>query len=353
MEEIDFHLNDVRIDVTLEITRACPLNCVICSSNGGKKHLFELSLDKWLEIIEESIELGAKTFLLSGGEPFNCSYFKDICEYISDKKSSLLIYTSGNYFDGREIVPLPYNDLGFLSNLNPARLVFSLGGSTERIHDSMTLVKGSFNNTLSSIKEAVDLGILTELHFVPTKMNFRELSNVVTLAKNVGVNKVSVLRFVAQGRGKDFGPQLKLSKDDLIHLRDLFNQVNEFGEFVRIGSPFNPFLLSKNYKCTAGRNRMTIRYDGRVVPCEALKFMAENFNDNDIKKYSLADIWNTSRIFQMARSFHKSMGSECNDCDFLSRCWGGCPAQKILNGSLENVDPYCAIRIGALKLISI
>jgi len=352
--EIDFKINNAPTDITLEITRECPLNCKICSSFGGEPHPLELSLDKWIGIIDESIELGAKSFLISGGEPFSSSYFKEICEYISNKGVSLSIYTSGNHFNGLEIGPLQSTDLIPLSTLNPVKLVFSLQGSRARTHDSITYVKGSFNNTLSSIRLALELGLYTEVHFVPTKMNYQELPDVVSLAKKIGVKKVSVLRFVPQGRGKVNESRLKLEKDDLIRLRDIFHKLSEHGDYVRIGSPFNPFLLSKTYKCTAGRKRMTVRYDGRVVPCEAMKFMAEEFegevfNDNNVRRYSLKDIWEHSTIFQMARSLHKSLSTECNSCDFLFKCSGGCPAQSILTGSFEAIDPYCIVRIGLMK----
>ena len=353
MEDIDVQVSYSPIDVTLELTRECPLNCLICSSNGGKPHPLELSLDKWLKIIDKSIELGVKSFFLSGGEPFSRSYFKDICKYIANKNVSLSIYTSGNFFDGRELGPIKYDDLIFISSLDSVRLVFGLEGACARTHDLMTRVKGSFNNIISSIRTAVDLGLYTELHFVPTKMNYKELPDVVSFAKKLGVKKVSVLRFVAQGRGKDNESMLRLGKDDLINLRNILYELSGYGDYVRIGSPFNPFLLSKGYKCTAGRKRMTIRYDGRVVPCEAMKFMAEDFNDNDVRIFSLRDIWQSSEIFKMARSYQIAIGSECNSCDYLNICMGGCPAQKLLNGALDAVDPYCSIRIGVLKIISI
>lgn len=357
-EEIGSKMYDVPSDVTLEITRECPLNCLICSSNGGEKHPSELSLDKWIDIIDESIELGATSFLISGGEPFSSSYFKTLCEYISEKDVSLSIYTSGNYYDGHEFSSLQYNDLFFLTNLDLVKLVISLEGSNEKTHDFLTGVKGSFNNTMATIRLAVKLGIDTEIHFVPTLINYLELPDVVFLAKKIGVKRASILRFVAQGRGKDNEKLLKLRNDDLIVLRDIFFKLEKYGDYIRIGSPFNPFLLSKNYMCTAGRKRMTIRYDGRVVPCEAMKFMAEGFNDefyadNDVTIHTLDDIWNISKIFQMSRDFHKIINSECVSCEFLNKCWGGCPAQRILKSDLNNIDPFCSIKIRERELLLI
>lgn len=340
----EFKLDDFPSDVTIEITRECPLNCLICSSNGGEAHPLELSLDKWIEVINESIELGAQSFLISGGEPFSSSYFKTICEYLSEKDVSLSIYSSGNYNDGRELHPLRYDDLVFVSNLGSIRLVFSLEGSNEVTHDFMTCVEGSYHNTISSIRRAVGLGIDTEIHFVPTQVNYKELPDVVSLASNLGVTKISVLRFVSQGRGSKNAENLQLNDEDLLILREIFHQLNGSPR-VRIGSPFNSFLLNKNYQCNAGKKRMTIRYDGLVVPCEAMKFLAEEYNDNDVKLFTLKDIWYQSKLFQLARNFHKTLNPECVSCEFLSKCWGGCPAQRLLGGNLLSMDPYCSKKI--------
>lgn len=335
-------MGDISLEITLEITRGCPLNCLICSSNGGSPHPHELSLEKWLHIIDESIDLGAKFFLISGGEPFSVPYFKEICEYISSKDLSISIYTCGNVLKEGKLSPLQIDDLDFISNFGAVRLVFNLQGMSSKTHDTITQVKGSFENTLSSIIKAVDYKLTTEIHFVPTLLNYKELQNVVSLSKNLGVEKVSVLRFVAEGRGKKNEPILKLKKDDLASLKDILSELEEYEDFVRVGAPFSPFLLSKNYKCTAGRRRMTIRYDGRVVPCEAMKFMAEKFEDNDVRRHSLKDIWETSQIFQLARKFQSLIQrTECNSCSFFNKCGGGCPVQRLLNGALEHVDPYC------------
>jgi len=337
----NFMINHPR-KVTLELTRDCPLNCLICSSNGGSPHPKELSLQKWIDVVDESLNLGTKSFMISGGEPFAFSYFKELCQYISNKNISLSIYTSGNIRRGDEILPLNNDELDLLSNLGSVKLVFNLQGSNSKIHDLMTCVKGSFVNILSSIKLAVDYDLKIEVHFVPTSINYKKLPEIVSLCKDIGVKKVSVLRFVPQGRGKINEKILKLGSSEIMHLRNILVNLTESDNYVRVGSPFNPFLLSKQHKCTAGCTRMTIRYDGFVFPCEALKFVSENFNDNNVRRYSMKEIWENSQIFQLARNFQNLINkSECLSCTFFNKCRGGCPVQRLLTGTLEHVDPYC------------
>lgn len=329
-------------DITLEITRKCPLNCLMCSSNGGSPHPFELSLNEWLKIIDELIDLGAKSFFLSGGEPFSCSYFEDVCKYISNRDVSFSIYTSGNSLtNNNKLSPLKNDELEFVSSLNIKRVVFNLEGSIDKTHDLMTCTDGSFNNTLSSIISSVDLGLITEVHFVPTLLNYKELSDIVSLAKSLGVSKFSVLRFVPQGRGKKYEQQLKLRNHDIFRLRRILSDLIISNSFIRLGHPFNPFLLVNNFKCNAGQDRITIRYDGLAVPCEAMKFMAENYYDNDVRQFSIKEIWNHSALFTLARTFESRLPNECINCRFLDNCGGGCPIQRLIEGDINQIDPCC------------
>jgi radical SAM protein with 4Fe4S-binding SPASM domain len=336
------------IDVTLEITRKCSLNCLFCSSNGGIPHPRELNLSEWVHVIDECISLGAKSFLISGGEPFSSPFLKEICQHISSHGANLTIYTCGNVFEKGKLSPLKKADVEFISSLPSTKLIFNLQGASSEIHDLITCVKGSFENTLASISCAVDYGIHTEIHFVPVSLNYKNLPDVVSLSKDLDLKRVSVLRFVPQGRGKKNESSLRLGSEDLIHLKEILSSLVEPSDFVRIGNPFSPLGLVKKYNCTAGLDRMTIRFDGRVVPCEAMKFLAECYVDNDVRAYSLKKIWKESEIFVHSRTFQSLiLMSECNECSLFPKCKGGCPAQRLISGvKIQNsIEPYCLRKV--------
>lgn len=340
-------------NVTLELTRNCALNCLICSSNGGLPHPSELTFLKWLEIIDQLIDLGAESFSLSGGEPFCCSYFKDICKYLSDSNVYFSIYTSGNVIQNDGLQSLALQDIEFISKLNLKNIIFSLEGSNEKTHEKITNVIGSFKNTLSSIKLAVNQNIKTELHFVPTLLNYKELLGVISIARDLGVSKVSVLRFVPQGRGEVNSLQLMLKEEEIRELRKILQKCVYVDNFVRLGHPLNPFLLSDESRCSAGRDRITIRYDGLAFPCEAMKFLENKFYDNDIKQCTIKEIWNESKLFSLARNFYRNVSLECIECEFMVQCGGGCPAQRLKDGSVSGMDSYCGIKNECFNILEI
>lgn len=343
MNEIGGHNMEINkdeplIDATIEITRECPLDCLICSSNGGVKYPQEVSFDNWKKIIDELSILGTKSIQISGGEPFSCSYLIELCQYITREKIPLSIYTSGNIKIKNKLTSLKKSCLKQLSQLNNIKMIFSLEGASNQIHDEMTCQEGSFNNTLISIKRAKSVGLSTEIHFVPTKLNYMELSDIIKISQNLGVEKVSVLRFVPQGRGMINQTKLLLDLDNDLKFKNiLINLFKTYSEYIRLGSPLSIYGLNSN-NCNCGENRLTIRYDGKVFPCEALKFLGNNYEDNDVIIYPIRYILDKSKIFNEIKQFKNNfieLGYLNSNNIVKNR--GGCLAQKILKNENKKV----------------
>lgn len=55
--------------VTLYLTRACNLRCRTCYISAGRSLPIELRASDWLEVIDQTKELGAELVYLLGGEP--------------------------------------------------------------------------------------------------------------------------------------------------------------------------------------------------------------------------------------------------------------------------------------------
>ena len=333
----------VPVDLTLEITKKCPLNCLICSSTGGPPYSNELTIDELKRIIDEAQGLGTKTIIFSGGEPLEHPHLIDLCRHATHYDLDICVYTSGN-IKGKDcaIDAISKVALSFLKNVPIDKMIFGLQGPTNEIHDSITGVYGSFDNAVRSIKRAVEESIPIEIHFVPVKQNYRTLPQMVMLARELRADKISVLRFVPQGRGKS--GDSRLDAHELPALRSILEKVLSSKILpIRLGTPFNAFGLTEGNQCTAGRSRATIRADGFVFPCEAMKQFPSH-DDNNLRRRSLEEIWQKSAIFQEARDFlHVISSSSCRNCKIFTKCRGGCPAQRLVLGNSigDSPDPYC------------
>jgi radical SAM protein with 4Fe4S-binding SPASM domain len=330
------------IDLTIEITRKCSLNCLICSSEAGVPYLKELTAIEIKKIIEDAKQLGCQNVCFSGGEPFGHPDIVDFCRYSRSLGLKVQIYTSGNILGDSN--SLGSVDEKTLIEIKPfvSKIIIGLQGPTPEVHESITRVAGSFDNAILSIKRAVEQSLLVEIHFVPVKSNYKFIPDLIELSKKLGITKVSILRFVPQGRGKVYHTLLNLNEAELIELKSILSTIAKSEmPVVRVGAPFSVLGLSKA-RCTAGENRATIRADGLVFPCEALKQMS--FSSNDLKLQNLKEIWEQSQMFRDARNFSlRARNGACAKCNNLDVCGGGCPAQSLSqrNSSSGCLDPYC------------
>lgn len=336
-----YNLNELKIEVTYK----CPLACVHCSSDANETN--ELCLDKikCLDIIKEAIELGVKKIAISGGEPLYWEGLNEIIKFTKDKGLSTSIYTSGNSCDYKRI----FNELS-INGLDKA--IFSIYSANKLEHNRITRKEASFDNTINSIKYAKSVDITPEIHFVALASNYKKLESICEMAQTLGVNRISVLRFVPQGRGALIQNKDSLSYQQNIELRNSIIMLREQGFDIRTGSPFNVLYLNEKPKCLAAQDRLIISPDLRLYPCDAFKQIKYEEIDY-LDKYAilenatLKDCWNKSSYLNRVReAVAADCSDSCSECKSYEKCNSGCLAQKyIYYKSLEkNPDPACLMR---------
>lgn len=327
----------------IELTYRCNLSCVHCSSDAGPTHTAEMSLGDCTRILKDAAGMGANKVAFSGGEPLLWPKLTDVVQFASDRRLQVTIYTSGNISNFRYMA-------GDIKNAGASTCIFSVFGACEKSHELITRVTGSFSKTLASMQDALAVGLETEVHFVPTSANFRELEGVVRAAHLAGASRVSVLRLVPQGRAALLPERILTRKQN----RELFNIINNlrksFGaEFIRTGSPYNFLLLSESPACCAAIDRLIIGPDLTIYPCDAFKRIgARELVGTDewscLAEASLYDCWEKSPYLEAVRGYLTSDFAEpCKSCSLLEKCLSGCLAQKtIANGSIAKMpDPDC------------
>lgn len=334
----DFVLNEIKI----EVTYTCPLGCVHCSSNAGLENPMQISEEKCQSILAEAIQLGVKQVAFSGGEPLIWDSLLKMIDYANKHELKTTIYTSGNV----------HNPDTVFENLKKSgldRAIFSLYSSDEADHNRITRRKESFDLTLKSIDICFSIGIVPEIHFVALAKNYSELSKIVELSESHGVKRISVLRFVPQGRGKLFQNDGVLNQKQNIELKSEVERLRKAGHDIRTGSPFNVLWLNENPQCLAAQDRLIVAPDLRIYPCDAFKqIRAEDVVGSAeysiLDHYSLFDCWTKSKYLNRVRAAVLSQPeSPCCECPKYTQCKSGCVAQKYLEyGSMSNnPDPAC------------
>lgn len=334
----EYDLNELKI----ELTYKCPLACVHCSSDAHRNNTISIDKKRCMNILEEAIKMGVTQIAFSGGEPLTWEGLEAAVEYCHINNVETTIYTSGNC----ENISEKFRKLA-TKGLDKA--VFSLYSSEEIEHVRITRKNDSYKMTLEAIAEANRNGIDTEIHFVAMRKNYFRLKQVVELGEKLGVKRISVLRFVPQGRGEFLGSQGLLDKKQNNELRETIIELRKKGHDIRTGSPWNVLWLNENPKCMAAQDRMIIAPNLRIYPCDAFKQVEyENISPSDkysvIEQKSLKECWEKSDYFNIIRNKQNSVPDRpCYDCEKYESCKSGCLAQKYLKyGNLDkNPDPIC------------
>lgn len=289
-------------EVTIEVLQRCPNKCIYCSSWSSKDKAEALSFETIRGIVDDASELGAKLINLSGGEPLFRLDIVDIIDHIRSKGMMIRLYTSGiHYEQGFKSIPL---DLLEALKGKVDTLIFNYETSDP---DLYAQIMGTVPNNLSllerTIKNAVDLGITVEAHLVPMKCNFHQIPRTLERVYSLGVSKVSLLRFVPQGRSVENVKATVFSNDEREALRGLIiNLSGQYGEKLRLGKPNRSKRFST---CRTGTIRLVVRYDGFVFPCGAFKdgmMIFQGVAPDNIKDKRLIEIYQSSEYIKTVRT---------------------------------------------------
>ena len=165
-------------------------------------------------------------------------------------------------------------------------MVFDWQAFEESTDNELMGRKGLITCLMDSLIRASRTGINVDVHFIPMKPNYRQFSDIIECLEISGVKNISVLNFVPQGRGRDNKEELMLSKEELKEFSEILKKEKEhYSGNIRIGIPLNGKI---SHLCTAGTEKLDIKYDGTVLPCPAFKEMSiETMEKYGIKLHSI------------------------------------------------------------------
>lgn len=304
-------------EITIEITQQCPNQCVHCSSRSCPTKTTCLPLQTVVEVVDDAVALGCESISLSGGEPFLHPELPQIVNHIAKYNIQCNIYTSGICYVEGESMAVP---MGILESLKGkvGKYIVNVESSDEATYDKImgTSFQG-FDMMKHFISNAVTLGEVVEAHFVPMKLNYRQIPFVVEMCNQLGVSKVSFLRFVVQGRGLENEKDLLLDDYEMSEAHRLMRECAEKNsEGIRLGIPFSE--CKGKTSCLTGTIKLDVRYDGNVYPCEAFKNdqLDEIFqiNADNVHRMPLIDIYHNSTYLQRVREMLDKYQS-CNACE--------------------------------------
>ena len=273
-------------DLCFEIIQKCPNNCMFCSSESNIDKCNVVDFETFKKTINHLISLGGiEEISFSGGEPMLHPNISDMVKYCNDWGIKTTLYTSGivvrteQLNSDNEHIQRILNQLGGFRDISVeefqrlescglSKVVFDLQASEVDEYNELMGTKNNMPLLLKSILHASYCSFDKSIHFIPNKINVAQIKDVLELTEFAGIRELRVLKFVPQGRGKQNRKDLQLSNDELLSFVKYAEQLTSDITTIKIGIP----LLKENkHICTAGYDKVVIRYDGQILPCPAFK----------------------------------------------------------------------------------
>ena len=305
-------------ELTIELTQRCPNACLFCSSLASVDSDVFLRAEDICSLCVEAKALGLEEVSLSGGEPLCHPSLARIVDGLKRAGLSIALYTTGlRLLSGDVASFLKWSDFA----AHRMRVVFNIQSTDEAVHDMLMGNPGALNLTHESLIAALDADLDVEAHMVPNRMNLGTIESSVHELANWGVKKISFLRIVYQGCARANLAGLYLDKEGQGQLRDILKRLSSSASEnveLRFGIPFSGDIERPEH-CTAGNRKLIVRYDGKVLPCEA-------FKDADDAAFVLGDIRKDSLRQMLSRGAENTRLNELRN--YL--CEGEtCPAQML------------------------
>lgn len=305
-------------DLCFEVIQTCPNKCKFCSSKSSKEKKTIITLEQFKKTINYFINQGGiEEVSISGGEPFLHPELFKMIKFSIDNGIRTVVFTSGikksselpdemiehiknkcredlqeieehepwnerlkrnvkAYYDRclspNEFTSITRDECDKLKMIGLDKIVFDWQALDEEVDNELMGRKKLNMYLMSSIIRAKTAGLNVDVHFIPMKPNYREFPDIIECLEIAGVKNISVLNFVPQGRGKEYQEELMLNQEELRDFAEILKREKEhYSGNIRIGIPLNGKI---SHLCTAGTEKLDIKYDGTILPCPAFKEMS-------------------------------------------------------------------------------
>ena len=282
-----YHHHPIRVDIKVGFT--CNNNCRFCVV-ADMRHIGDQTTEKIKRDLELGRTNGAIEVVLTGGEP---TIRPDIFEIVSHARNLgfrfIQIQTNGRMFYYKKFCE---------EIIKSGANVFSpaLHGHKPEIHDYLTRSPGSFNQTVTGIKNLRELDQTLSTNSVITKQNYKFLPELARLFVDLKVDGFQFAFPHAVGNAyRNFDEIVPLKSAIMEYVRRALDIAIDSG--VRVMVEAYPFCFMKNYEkyCSEFYIPPTeVRYPDSVTP---------DFERERKTKY-------------------KSKGPQCRECKYFSICEG-------------------------------
>lgn len=308
--------------LSIEITRACNLNCGFCYLKEKERER-DIDLPLLMDFLYKNLDYVNKPepnkkgiITLTGGEPFlRKKSIHLISRIVKNSGKQIHILTNGSF------------DPDYLKRMEekPDALKISLDFPDDR-HDRLRGRDGLFDNVVRVIETARGERIPAELVCTVTKSNIRTLSEMYGFSREHRI-VVNFNRYIPSS----MDDQLTLDGEQMAELFEFVRTHNGVGYMGGL-SHFAGRDRDSACFCTAGLDKAHVTVENCISPC-----MYYPRKYGTIRE-TLKKVHNRMINFRVEKAMEAM--SSCRDCEFLGKqCRGDCLPIADLYGSVRGQCP--------------
>ena len=344
--------------LSLEITARCNLRCRYCYFFNNPEVVYrDLPTDDWLQFFDELGTLGVMGVVLAGGEPFIREDLPALVEGIVRNRMRYSFLSNGGLID--EGIAAFIAGTGRCDHVQ-----VSVDGSCAEVHDSCR-GQGSFDGAVRGIRilqrHGIHLGVRVTIH----RNNVDDLDNIARfLLEDLGISDFGTNSAGYMGTCRDNAANVLLSLDErqsamaaLVRLAAKYPgrisatagplaDARMWGRMEEARAQGNPAFPNGGHltACGCARNKIAVRSDGVIVPCNMLAHVELGRINQD----SLADIWQNSPALNALRERTAKPLADfafCAGCSYIPYCTGNCPGLAYtLTGQIDHPSPDACLK---------
>ncbi|HEY4707245.1 MAG TPA: radical SAM protein [Thermodesulfobacteriota bacterium] len=343
--------------VVWNVTRSCPLSCVHCYNDSGKKtYPGELSTKEAISVIDSLASFQVPAIIFSGGDPLERPDIFELIEYAGSKGVRTILSTNGILSDKETAQRIKDSGIVYVG--------VSIDGG-EEINDRLRGMRGGFRKAVDGMRLCRDLGLVVGVRFTMSKKTVGELPFIFDLMDTEGIHRGYFAHLVYAGRGEKF------SREDLDHeeTRKAVDYIFDRAEsFIKAGSKKDIVLGSNDVdgvylylrllrtdpEKAATVKRLLIGRGGNssgvsLGNIDNLGFVhADQFwshhSFGNVKESSFEEIWLGSKdpLFLALKDRKRFVKGRCARCPFFDICGGNYRVRaEFATGDIWAEDPAC------------
>jgi radical SAM protein with 4Fe4S-binding SPASM domain len=317
----------IPLDVSIEVTRRCPLACAHCYNNlpmaDREARSRELRTEEHFRLLDELAAAGGLWLLFTGGEIFARADFLEIYLYAKRKGFLITLFTNGTLITQRIA--------DTLAEYRPFSIEITLYGRTRETYERLTGVPGSYDRCLNGIRLLRERGLPLFLKTVAVSINRHEIPGMKAFVEEeLGLPFKFDAMMTPRIDCSSSPLEVRLRPEEVVEL-DLGDpdRMRDWAVFARdfIRPQQAPGHEGDLYHCGGGVQSFNVAPDGNASLC-----LLSQQGGLDLRTSSVESGWTGYLSAQRARPARRV--TKCTACQMKSVC-GMCPA----NAELETGDP--------------